>query len=285
MEELSAGGTSTQFRALYYLGSLMAQALTEYVDEDNPSLRAAWSVAGIDNLAFSALAERFGQHAIWGVIQYTEQPGGSFLLLDEDTARVLIGSPPAKPMSDDQFALLDTILARVTDAFGQAWSDLAILEPQLGVFAEAPDVAELQEIFVGLSGTTPLACTTFRANIPGQPLGRIVLATPQPYLIPLGRSLEAAAEMTFRNGRDDAIDERLEYLADVAIPISVVLGTTQMTLLELQNLEESDVILLDQPVVGSLPLRLGGARVTCKPGTTSDGTRRAVQIMSFGGER
>lgn len=285
MDELSAGGNSTQFRALYYLGSQMAQALTEFEDEDQGTPRASWSVTAIELLPFSQITERFATASYWGVIQYTEQPGGAFMLLSADTARVLVGAPPARNLTSEHLSLLDTVLARVTDVFGQAWADIAALEPQLGVFEEAPALDELQEIFMGLSGSTPLASTSLRVAVPGQPLGRLILAIPQPYLIPLQQSLEAAAEMTFLNGKDDAIEERLDFLGDVAVPISVTLGTTEMTVSELQNLEEADVILLDQLVTTPLDVSLGGARVLGKPGTSADGQRRAVQIVRVGRDR
>ncbi len=284
MDELSSGSNSTQFRALYYLGNQIAQALTEFEDEDHVAPRATWSVSGIELWPFAQVAERFAEGAFWGVLQYTEQAGGAFLLLLEDTARLLVGALPNQAVSGDRLALLDTVLARVTDLFGQAWSDIATLEPQLGLFEEAPSLQDLQEIFTGLSGATPMASTTFRVAIPGQALGRLVLTIPQPYLIPLQQSLEAAAEMTFLNGKDDAIEERLDFLGDVPVPIQVSLGSTEMTLSELQNLEEADVILLDQLVTTPLEISLGGAKVLGKAGTSPDGMRRAVQIVRLGPE-
>lgn len=137
---------------------------------------------------------------------------------------------------------------------------------------------------MGLSPGTPLVVTSFRVGVPGQPLAKLVLAIPQPYLIPLGQSLEAAAEMTYLNGKDDAIEERLDHLGDVPMPITVTLGSTQMALADLQNLEEEDVIMLDQPVGSPLLCEMGGARIWVKPGTTPDGLRRAVLVVSLGSE-
>lgn len=284
MEDLGSGGNSMQFRALYYLGSQMAQALTEFVDEEGTTPSATWTVTAVDLQPFSQLAERFARDSLWGIIQFTEQPGGAFLLLSTDAGKALIAAPPDKPLGDDQLALLDTVLNRVTEVYAQAWADIAVLEPQFCTFPEAPDIAELQEVFMGLSPATPLVCTAFRVNVPGQPLARLILAIPQPYLIPLAQSLEAAAEMTYLNGKDDAIEERLDHLGDVPVPVTVTLGSTQMALSDLQNLEEEDVIVLDQAVGSPLACDMGGARIWVKPGTSQDGLRRAVQIVSLGSD-
>lgn len=284
MDDLGSGGNSMQFRALYYLGSQMAQALTEFVDEDGATPSATWTVTAVDLQPFSQVAERFSQDALWGIIQFTEQPGGAFLLLGNDSGKALIAAPASKPLGDDQLATLDVILNRVTEIYSQAWADIAVLEPQFCTFPEAPDIAELQEVFMGLSPNTPLVCTGFRVNVPAQPLARVILAIPQPYLIPLAQSLEAAAEMTYLNGKDDAIEERLDHLGDVSVNIAVTLGSTQMALADLQNLEEEDVIVLDQSVGSPLACDLGGARIWVKPGTSLDGMRRAVQVVDLGSD-
>ncbi len=284
MDDLGSGGNSTQFRALYYLSSQMAQALTEFVDEEGITPTATWTVTAVDLQPFSQVAERFAQDAVWGIIQFTEQPGGAFLLLSTDSGKSLIGTPQNRPLGDDQMAVLDTILNRVTEVYSQVWSDIAVLEPQFCTFPEAPDIAELQEVFMGLSPNTPLVCTAFRVNVPAQPLARVILGIPQPYLIPLSQSLEAAAEMTYLNGKDDAIEERLDHLGDVPVHIAVTLGSTAMALSDLQNLEEEDVIVLDQSVGTPLICDLGGARIWVKPGTSLDGMRRAVQVVSLGSD-
>lgn len=284
MDDLPTSGNSTQFRALYYLGSQMAQALTEFVDEEGQTPQASWTVTAVDLQPYAQVAERFARDAAWGVIQFTEQPGGAFLLVSLEAARSILAIPQGKKFTDDHFALLDILLNRVTEVYSQAWADMAVLDPQLGTFPEAPSIGDLQEIFMGLGPGTPLTCTSFRVSVPAQPLAKVVLAIPQPYLIPLASSLEAAAEMTYLNGNDDAIEERLDHLADVPIPIQVTLGTATMTLAELQNLEEEDVIVLDQHAMSPLSVDVGGARIWAKPGTTLDGMRRAVEIVRLGND-
>jgi len=285
VEDLGLGGSSAQYRALYYLGSQMAMALTEFVDEEGTTPQATWTVTTVDLQPYSQMAERFTEDAIWGIIQFTETPGGAFLLVQNDAARTLLGLPQNRPFAfDENEDGLFNFLSRVSDLYGQTWSDIAVLEPQLGLFPMAPEIDELHEVFMGLSPSTPLVVTAFRVNVPGQPLARVTLAIPQPYLIPLAQSLEAAAEMTYLNGKDDAIEERLDHLGDVPVPIQVTLGSTQMALADLQNLEEEDLIVLDQPVGSPLPCDLGGARIWVKPGTSPDGLRRAVQVVSLGSE-
>ncbi len=279
------GGGSTQFRALYYLGSQMALALTEFVDEEGQTPQANWTVTAVELQPYAQAAERYADNAIWGIIQFTEQPGGAFLLVTHDAAKTLLGLPAKQTFNYDEHEdVLFAYMTRLSDLYGQTWSDIAVLEPQLGLFPGAPEIEELHEVFMGLAPATPLVVTSFRVNVPGQALAKLVLAIPQPYLIPLGQSLEAAAEMTYLNGKDDAIEERLDHLGDVPMPITVTLGSTQMALADLQNLEEEDVIMLDQPVGSPLACDMGGARIWVKPGTTPDGMRRAVLVVSLGSD-
>ena len=282
-------GDAVHLRGVYYLGTLIEQMLTEFVDEEGLVPPASWHVASVDEQPFSVLQEKYQGQALWGILSFVEQPGGALILADEASAKSLVAAPANKPLSDDHLSLVDGSFQRLADAMAQAWSDVANLESQLGVFPEAPDITELQEIFMGLTAKTPMITTSFRVHVPSQPLARIVLAIPQPYLIPLASSLEAAAEMTYAQNQGESIDERIDYLGDVPTPVVVYLGRTTMTVAELHSLEEEDVIVLDQPFGAPLLVELGGgsaggARILAKPGTTPDGLRKAVQVVRLGSD-
>jgi flagellar motor switch protein FliM len=181
-------------------------------------------------------------------------------------------------------AAVDEIVRRVSAAVAEIWSDiLSDASNQHGTFPEAPDLAELREVFTVLAPGTTVFATSFRIRVPARPLGRVLVLVPQPYLMPYVDSLEAAAENTFVRNAGESSDERLRYLGDVPVPIVALLGRAEMTVSELHALEEEDVILLDQEV--SHPLQVlvgGGARLLATPGTGPDGSRRAIQITHLG---
>lgn len=301
-------GDAYVYRAAYHLGSLMADAMRSYeesssedeesddsYDEDEDDglgletekihlPTADWLVVSVETHSFAQLQERYGQDAIWGVLQFTEQAGGAFLLMDHSTAKVLAGIPVNKRFSDDMLDTLDELVRRASEVFSQQWADIfSEAENQHGTFPEAPELSELQEIFTGLAGNTPMLSTTFRVTVPSQPMGRVVFTLPQSLLLPFADSLKVAADNTFVHTGGEDMDARLHHLGDVPTAIVAYLGATSMTVSELQGLEEEDVIVLEQDVSQPLVVEIGGgARILAKAGTSMDGSRKALQIVQLG---
>lgn len=290
-------GDTYLYRALFHLGSQMADALRTYGqgeedDEDDEdggapsvSLPAAdWSVVSVETVPFATLQEKYGRDALWGILQFTEQPGGMFVLFDHGVAKALTGVPANKRFGDEHLDLADEVVRRLSETFTQEWADIfSEADNQHGTFPEMPDLGELQEIFMGLATNTPMAVITYRVSVPSQPMGRVLFAIPQPYLVPYSDSLKVAAENTFVSTGGEDIDARLHHLGDSPTQVVAYLGATTMTVAELQGLEEEDVIVLDQGVTDPLLVQLGGgARLLAKPGTSQDGMRKAVQIVRLG---
>ncbi len=294
-------GTGTEqdtslFRALYHLGTLVAERcaapLEPEEDEDEyapPRLElptAAWSVVGVEAWAFSKFLEQHPSDTWWGILQFNEQPGGLLACLDHGTARTLIGLPDGQPVTDEHFDSVDEVVRRVSAAVEEVWADIiSDAANQHGTFPEAPDIAELREVFTVLAPATTVFATSFRIRVPARPLGRVHLLVPQPYLTPYADSLHAAAENTLVRDSGESSDERLRYLGDVPVPVVALLGRAEMTVTELHALEEEDVILLDQSVSDPIQILVGGgARLLGMPGTGPDGARRAIQITRLGDE-
>ena len=100
----------------------------------------------------------------------------------------------------------------------------------------------------GLVPNTPIVKTSFRISQPGQATtARFVLGIPQAYLIQVAEPLRSVGEMTLSSNDTSNFHERLGYIEDVPIPVTVVLGKAEMTVGDLQNLEEGDVIELGPP--------------------------------------
>jgi len=294
-------GTGTEqdtslFRALYHLGTLVAErsaAPLEPEEDDEgyaptfPELPvAAWSVVGVEPWPFAKFLEQHAVDTWWGLLQFTEQPGGMLVCLDHATARTLVGLPDGQPLTDEHFDAVDEVVRRISAAVSEVWADIVSdAANQHGTFPEAPDLEELREVFTVLAPATTMFATSFRIRVPARPLGRVHLLVPQPYLTPYADSLQAAAENTFVRDSGESSDERLRYLGDVPVPIVALLGRAEMTVSDLHGLEEEDVILLDQVVSDPIQILVGGgARLMGMPGTGPDGSRRAVQITRLGDE-
>lgn len=284
------------YRALYHQGTMMADALRAFGSEEDEedeeggggiALPAAdWTVIAAETLTFGALQERYAERSIWGILQFVEQPGGMFVLLDHAGAKALCGIPENRAFSDDMIEQVDEVVRRVSTTFTDQWADIfSEGENQHGTFPEMPELAELQEVFMGLAATTPIAVLTFRVMVPSQPMARVMFGIPQPYLLPYSDSLQVAAENTYVQTGGEDIDERLANLGDVPVPVRAYLGATTMTVQELHGLEEEDVIVLEQRVADPLVVELGnGVRLMAQPGTSPDGYRKAVQIVRLGAD-
>lgn len=289
-------GDAYLYRALYHLGSMMASALRGfgeneegYGEDEAPAMQlpaADYTVVSVETLTFAQIQDKYRVDSLWGILQFVEQPGGMFVLFDHEAAKTLVGAPPARRFSDEYLDAADEIVRRFSTAFTQSWADIfSETENQHGTFPEMPDLVELQEIFMGLGPNSAIACVTFRISIPSQPLGRVMFAMPQPYLIPYADSLRVAAENTFRQNGGEDMDSRMHHLGDVPTPLVAYLGFTSMTVAELQGLEEEDVLVLDQDVTAPLLIEVGGgAKILGKPGTSQDGLRKAVQIVRLGAD-
>lgn len=292
-------GDAYLYRALYHLGAQMADAMRAFAqneaeDEDEEGgggagieLPAAdWAVVSVETLPFAALQEKYGTDAVWGILQFIDQPGGLFALIDHATAKTLIGLAANRRFTDEHLDTIDEVVRRLSVTFSEQWADiLSDTENQHGTFPEMPDLTELQEIFMGLVTSTAIAAITFRVTVPSAPLGRVVFAVPQPYLVPYADSLKVAADYTRVQTGGEDMDSRLHHLGDTPTPIVAYLGATSMTVAELQSLEEEDVIVLDQAATAPLVVELGGgARILAKPGTSPDGLRKAVQIVRLGAD-
>jgi flagellar motor switch protein FliM len=88
--------------------------------------------------------------------------------------------------------------------------------------------------------------------------------------------------MTLQSNDTTYFHERLAYIEDVPVPVTVVLGKAEMSVGDLQSLEEGDVIELDTHVGVPLEVRMGSTHMQGNPGTSPDGRRLAVQIVNTG---
>jgi len=85
--------------------------------------------------------------------------------------------------------------------------------------------------------------------------------------------------MTLSTNDTTYFHERLAYVEDVPIKVTVMLGKAEMTVGDLQSLEPGDVIELNTVVGLPLEVQVGSTVLMGKPGTSADGRRLAVQIV------
>jgi flagellar motor switch protein FliM len=176
-------------------------------------------------------------------------------------------------LTDIEMALVRSLGATVSAGLRDGWTAVADLQP---VLVETVLNADLVQ--AALPGDIA-ALLMFEVHTLGTS-GTISICVPHPVIEPLMDRLNTQAWFSSSSRKSGSEDDRLK-LADgirgARLPIGVELGSTTITVGELLDIREGDVIRLDRGLDAELPVLAGKrARFLGRPGTL--GGNRAVQI-------
>src|SRR5438067_3027485 len=176
-------------------------------------------------------------------------------------------------LTDIEMALLRSLGATISAGLRDGWTAVADLQP---VLVETVLNADLVQ--AALPGDIA-ALLLFEVNTLGMS-GTISICVPHPVIEPLMDRLNTQAWFSSSSRKNGSEDDRLK-LADgirgARLPIGVELGSTTITVGELMDIREGDVIRLDRGLDAELPVLAGKrARFMGRPGTL--GGNRAIQI-------
>jgi flagellar motor switch/type III secretory pathway protein FliN len=282
---LTSGGSNyiLELRAIYYFHNNLSIQMSQLQDEYGSFPQSNWQVTAVEIVPFKELDAAYAMNTVWGIMDFADQPGGAFAFMDLNCAQILTGMGEDELVTEEGMQRVEHYLMHFGQQFMECWQEVAQFDVQMFPSPTAPDLAELQSMFQGLVPNTPIVKSSFRISQPGQShTARFVLGIPQAYLLAVGPSLQSVGEMTLSSNDTTYFHERLGYVEDVPVPVTVVLGKAEMTVGDLQNLEEGDVIELDTHVGVPLEVRLGSTTMQGNPGTSPDGRRLAVQIVNTG---
>ena len=176
-------------------------------------------------------------------------------------------------LTDIEMALVRSLGATVSAGLRDGWTAVADLQP---VLVETVLNADLVQ--AALPGDIA-ALLLFEVHTLGLS-GTISICVPHPVIEPLMDRLNTQAWFSSSSRKNGSEDDRLK-LADgirgARLPIGVELGSTTITVGELMDIREGDVIRLDRGLDAELPVLAGKrARFMGRPGTL--GGNRAIQI-------
>jgi flagellar motor switch protein FliM len=176
-------------------------------------------------------------------------------------------------LTDIEMALLRSLGSTISAGLKDGWTAVADLQP---VLVETVLNADLVQ--AALPGDIA-ALLLFEIHTMGFS-GTISICIPHPVIEPLMDRLNTQAWFSSGSRKADSEDDRLRLadgLRGARLPIKVELGSTTITVGELLDVREGDVIRLDRSADGELPILAGKrARFLGRPGTL--GGNRAVQI-------
>jgi flagellar motor switch protein FliM len=209
-------------------------------------------------------------------------PGQAVVEINMPIARVILdrllggnGMPGGKPtgeMTEIEFALLKTIGGFILSSLRDAWSNVVpmrptmqepVLSPELAQFATLAEATVMLVLEIALFNTT----------------GTLSMCIPYQVLQPIMDSL--TAQVWFGSSQRTSDDTNLnlgQEMGEVALPVTVELGKTEMPLSALLKLQPGQVIKLNAASDGPLAVRVDEqVKFLARPGL--QGKNIAVQIV------
>lgn len=279
-----------ELKALYYIHDRVAQLLTETLSVE-PTAAAQWQVIGIEQAPFSEILKKHPRDTVWSLLGFGDSlVGGIGLILNKEAAIAFVrqtgvSNPllPENEITEFELSQIDNRLQQFSDAFATIWGEYHPLNLQLATFPNTPSMDEFRNLLVGITPETTVAVVSFRVMMVARDVQQVTLIFPQPYLEPLTPILQNVLASVQRDADFEQIQERIASVDDITTPVVVELGRTQMTFEDLQNMEVSDFVRLEQTIEEPLIVRIGKHTVIKgRPGTTPDGQHLAIQIVELG---
>ncbi len=282
-------------RALYYVHDRVAQLLTETLAAE-PTTSALWQVIGVEQNSFKDIIDRYPRDTVWSLLGFGDSlVGGVSLIIDKDTAISLvrqIGSEAEDEDDEDSeehgiteqdLQMIDSKIQQFSEAFSTIWGEYHPIGIQLATFPNTPSLDEFRGLLTGIAPDTLVAMITFRITMVAREVQKVSMIFPQPYLEPLKGVLRTIIESVRQEADFEQIQERINLVDDITIPVTVDLGSTTMTFSELQGIEIGDFIKLDQTIEDPLFIKVGHNNTIIKgrPGTTPDQQYVAVQVTEI----
>jgi flagellar motor switch protein FliM len=179
-------------------------------------------------------------------------------------------------LTDIEMALLRSLGATVSAGLRDGWTAVAELQP---VLVETVLNADLVQ--AALPGDIA-ALLLFEVHTLGLS-GTISICVPHPVIEPLMDRLNTQAWFSSSSRKNGSENDRMklaESIRDARLPVSVELGSATISVGELLEIRNDDVIRLDRGPETELPIRAGKrARFLGRPGTL--GGNRAVQVTGI----
>jgi flagellar motor switch protein FliM len=179
-------------------------------------------------------------------------------------------------LTDIEMVLLRSLGATVSAGLRDGWAAVADVQP---VLVETVLNADLVQ--AALPGDIA-ALLLFEIHTLSMS-GTISICVPHPVIEPLMDRLNTQAWFSSTSRKSGSENDRIrlaDTIRDAHLPITVELGSTTVTLGDLLDIREDDVIRLDRSHEAELPIRAGQrARFLGRPGTL--GGNRAVQVTGI----
>lgn len=272
-----------QIRTMQMIHETFARNTTTELSTKLRSL-ASLSVASVDQLSYEEFLKVVPNPSTLGIVDMDPLEGQSILEIDPSVVfqivdRLFGGTEHTEPvdtereLTDIEHSVVERIYMSMLEQLKAAWENVIDLNPRLEDIESNPQFVQI------IPPNDMVVLITFDMQI-GQVEGMANLCIP--YVI-LGPVIDQLSGTHFYSSQQEGFDdEQLQRLEDridfVEVPVSCEIGTAQLEMEELLNLEVGDVIRLDTDENDPFTLKINGrGKFNCKPGYK--GRTVAVQIL------
>jgi len=213
-----------------------------------------------------------------GNIIFEINPAIAFTIIDR-----LFGGPGEAPekmrgLTDIERTIIEKVVNSLLDLLAEAWENIVQFNPKLEIIESNPQFAQI------VSPTEMVVMTTLETKI-GEREGLMTICIPYLVLEPIISKLSAHFwySSTSRKATSEQIEALKQRVEKVKVPLSARLGSADITIGELLELQRGDVIQLNKPTSEPIEILVGSrTKFYGVPGL--NGSRLAVQITGVARE-
>lgn len=199
-------------------------------------------------------------------------PNVAFAMLDRMLGGTGMAPSKINALTEIETTVMERIFSRAFDSLQEAWKNVLDIEPRLEALETNPQFMQI------VSPNETIALISLSTKI-GDTTGMINLCIPHVVIEPIMPKLSVHHWFVSEKKTREPIEvEKLrQRVTKAKLPISVELGTSNITVHELMQLAVGDVIALNRPVDSGLSIRVGEReKYIGTPGVYKD--RVSVQI-------
>ncbi|MGM0471497.1 MAG: flagellar motor switch protein FliM [Bacillota bacterium] len=237
----------------------------------------------IEQLSYDEFVSSLPQPTIMSICDFNPLAGEFILEVNPRIGYAIIerlfggkGTPleNIRDFTDIEEMVLKKVLKENLNSFVEAWENVIELRPRLKNLESNPQFTQI------VPGNDMVILATFDTKI-SEAEGLINVCIPYIVLEPIVSKLNA--QYWFSTSRDKTNEQELQKLKDrlskAELPIEANLGTTEITVADLLDLQIGDVIKLDQQTADEVAVEIGNKeKFKGKPGVV--GSKLAIEISA-----
>ncbi len=262
-----------QTRTIQNIHDTFARLIITYLSAQLRSMVKV-NVVSVDQLTYEEFIRSVSNPTIMGIFDMDSLEGNCVLEMNLTIAFSIIdrlfGGKGAvfdkmRALTEIEESVMKKIIARLLQHLREAWMQVYEINPKLAMLESNPQFAQV------IGPNEMVILISFEVKIRDVE-GMMNLCIPGIVLEPIANKLSAS--VWYANIKKKLSEEQLKTvkvkLLNSALPISVELGKTVVTLRDLLEVKEGDFIKLDTKVNSPLKIRVGNKiKFTAKPGKKS----------------